>query len=124
MAQAKFRHYPVYVAKKKIATMSAVTHDIESGDELQFGSEGVLGHSDGIATCTLEADCVVPVSGSPIDFLGTILNKRDVDVMIFADGKFQTFTGRIVSANYSSNSRNGEARGKFRFTGAAPVAAG
>jgi len=120
MARSNFRHYPVYFNRRKIATMQAVTHDIESGDELQMGAEGVLGHSDGIATMKLEADCVVPVSGQPIDILSTIINKQDVDIMIFADGRFHMSTGRIVSANYSSNSRNGEARGRFTFTGAAP----
>jgi len=124
MAQSKFRAFPVYLAKKKLATMSGVTFDIESGDELQFGAEGVLGHSDGISTCTLEADCVIPVAGSPVDFLGTILNKRDVSITIFADGKFQEFVGRLKSVNYTSNSRNGESRGKFRFDGAAPVISG
>lgn len=120
MAQAKFRHYPVYFNRKKIATMQAVTHDIESGDELMYGAEGVLGHADGIATMKLEADCIIPVSGSPVGFLDAIINKEDVDIMIFADGRFHMASGRIVSANYSSNSRNGEARGRFSFTGAAP----
>jgi hypothetical protein len=120
MATPKFRHFPVYMSNKKIATMSQVNHDIESGDELQFGAEGVLGHSDGIITVKLEADCVIPVAGSPVGFLDTIINKRDVSVRIFCDGKYQMFKGRIISANYTSNSRNGEARGKFVFTGGAP----
>lgn len=124
MALSRFRHYPVYVQKKKVATMSGVTYDIESGDEMQMGAEGVMGHADGISTCTLEADCIVPVAGSPIDFLSLILGKQNVQMEIFADGKFLSFTARLVSANYSSNSKNGEARGKFRFTGPAPVANG
>lgn len=124
MAQAKFRHYPVYFKKKKIAELQSVTHDIESGDELMMGAEGVLGHSDGIATMKLESDCIVPVPGLSVGFLDAIINKQDVDVMIFADGRFQMATGRIVSANYSSNSRNGEARGRFTFTAAAPQLAG
>lgn len=121
MAQSKFRHYPVYFNRKKIATLQSVTHDIESGDELMMGAEGVLGHSDGIATMKLESDCIVPVAGSPVGFLDAIINKQDVSIMIFADGRFHMAEGRIVSANYSSNSRNGEARGRFTFTGAAPT---
>lgn len=120
MAQSKFRSFPVYLKGKKIATLAESTYDIESGDEPQFGAEGILGHSDGITTTKIECNVVVPVAGSPVGFLDAILGKQDVEVKIFADGKIQTITGRLTAANYTSNARNGEARGRFTFSGGAP----
>lgn len=120
MADSRFRHYPVYVRNRKVAEMNAVAYDIESGDELQFGAEGVLGVSEGIPTVKLEGDCVIPVAGMKIDIISMLLSKQNVSVGIRVNGAMHKFTGHCTSANFSSSSRNGEARGKFVWIGGAP----
>ena len=117
MGQSRFRHYPCYIGSRKVAEFNAVAYDMESGDELQFGSEGILGVSDGIVTLKLEGDAVIPVPGTNIDFTSIFLGKRYVSVMIRVNGRRHTWTGRLTAMNFNSSSRNGEAKGKFTFLG-------
>jgi hypothetical protein len=117
MGQARFRHYPIYIRNRKVAEFNAGAYDMESGDELQYGSEGILGVSDGIINLKLEGDAVIPVSGTSIDFTTIFLGKQYVSVMIRVNGKRHVWVGRLTSMNYNSASKNGEAKGKFTFIG-------
>lgn len=120
MAQSRFRHYPLYVGNRKMAEMNGVAYDLESGDELQFGAEGVLGVSDGIPTVKIEGDFVQPVQGTQIDIVTMLLGKQYVSTKIVIGGKAHEIVGRFMAMNFQSDSRTGASRGKFTFTGGGP----
>lgn len=120
MGNSRFRSFPLYVKNRKVAEVNGIAYDLESGDELQFGAEGVLGVSEGIPTVKIEADAVIPVQGMSVDLVTIMLSKQNVGIGIRVDGKLHKVDAHLTACNFSSQSRNGEAKGKFTFIGGAP----
>jgi len=121
MANPRIRPFPLYLKGKKFAEAHGNAFNGESGDELQFGAEGIIGLSEGIPTAKIDADYVVPVAGTQIDVLTLWLNKTDIGVGIFMGGKYVQFTGRITNVANQSESQKGTATGKCTITCASNI---
>lgn len=124
MARAIIRALPLYLDGKKIAEVSDGSYDIESGDEMQIGSEGVLGISDGTITANASFNCIIPVKGMQIAIDQIILNKKYVQLGVPVNGKFHQCDGRLSGVNYSWDHKNGRCNGAFKFMGAGPELTG
>jgi hypothetical protein len=122
LAQSRFRHFPIFVASKKVALCNDVTLDTQSGDVVQYDATGIAGLSDGIEEYKLSFGTVTPVSGDPsFDIWDLITNKKEFTAKIFIGGKFISFPARVVSAQHTSQSKTGEAHGKFEVVQAGPA---
>jgi hypothetical protein len=113
MAQSRFRNFPLFLASKKFAEAHGNAYNADSGDELQFGSDGILGLSDGIITVRIEADYVVPVAGTKIDLWNLFLNKTEFYVRMLMGGKSHQVPCRITNMAQQSESKGGTATGKI-----------
>lgn len=124
MSRAIIRACPIYLDGKKIAEVTDGSYDVESGDEIQIASEGVLGLSDGTNTTSANFNCIVPVRGMGVAVDSMLANKKYVDFGIPINGKFHQVTGRITSSNYTWDHKNGRCMGAFKFLGSSPVLTG
>ena len=121
MANARIRHYSIFINTKKAATFQTSSLGIQSGDEPQFGDDGFLGYSDGAIQSTLQSDAVVPVGGTNTGLLDALLAKQDVLIGAgIVDGKILQMTHRVLEATYDTDTKTGTLMGKFRFGGGAP----
>lgn len=114
------RFAPISINHLKIGEAENVTYDIETGDEIQIGADGVLGLSDGTATCTATFNAIIPVKGMGFQIDNVILNKLYVDIKIPLNGQQHVATGRITGVNYSTDAKTGRCTGQFKFTGGSP----
>jgi len=112
----------VYVESRKIAEIESGTYEHMSGDEAQTGSDGYLGHSDGTEMVKLQFSTVTPAKGHAKDLRIIIMQKKDVQVGIQVDGKFEQFEGRLTSRTYNFDSKTGSCKGQFTFEGGKPEA--
>lgn len=109
------RPFPIYINSRKVAEAFQNNIDAESGDEQQFGAEGVLGLSEGITTFEIDFDVVQLTRGTNIDLFGILMNKQEVGVGVSVGPKRIRVPMRCTSANLTSQSRNGTATGKWKF---------
>jgi len=119
MAQSVFRPNPLYLNAQKVAEVSNSNEDRTTNSANQYGIEGVVGQSIGADEIKLDFDTVTPIQGMDIDvddLIGT-----QVSVGLFRNGRMMLSTGVLMSSNYTSESKSGEAKGKFSFIGGAPV---
>ena len=114
------RSAPVYVKSRKIAEVTSGTYDHASGDEMQLGSEGYIGHSDGIDTCRMQISTIVPTAGHALDLRRIILNKEYVVIGLPIDGGFESWEGRLVSRSYKWDNKTGVCTGDFSIEGGKP----
>lgn len=124
MARNIIRAAPLYLDGKKVAEVSDGSYDIESGDEIQIGSEGVIGISDGTPVVNAQFNCIIPVKGMSVAVDSMILNKKYVQLGLPVNGKFHQCDGRVHSANYSWDHKNGRFNGAFKFMGEGPEVTG
>ncbi len=124
MAHAIIRAFPLYYKGKKVAEIASGTYDVEPGDEPQYGSEGLLGYSDGTTISTIDTDCIIPVKGMGVTIVSDMLAKKYVSVGIFVDGKSHQMDMRITHASFTWDSKSGKAMGKFKFGGGSPDVVG
>ncbi len=120
MAQSRFRAARILLNGKKIAEVSNSTYTHRGNDANQFGLEGVLGQSEGIDETELDIDTVTPVKGHADNVKRMLVDKLDVQIQIAVDGGLETIDGRIIERGYTSDSKTGECKGKFKFVGGAP----
>jgi hypothetical protein len=117
----RIRHFSVYIANKKVATMTQSTYDVNSNDESQVADGGYFGHSDGAETTTLSVDTIEPVRKSDSATIRKALRAKSY-VKVTASlisGSIETVEMRCVKASYSSDATNGKLTGKFDFEGGA-----
>jgi len=112
MASARFRAFPLFLGTKKFAEAHGNAFNADSGDEIQFGSDGILGLSDGIIQIRIEADYVVPVRGTSVDIFDLFFNKKEFSTRIMMGGKAVTIPARITNMSQQSESKGGTATGK------------
>lgn len=122
-SKTTFRASPLYIDGRKIAEISDVTFTHESGDEPQFGIEGLLGYSEGADTTKISFKTVTPYAGHEKTLADYIRQKKYGTYGVFVDGKLEQIDGRMISRAYTSNSKTGTVTGDFEVTGGRPTAA-
>ena len=119
MAQSVFRANPLLLNAQKVAEVSNSSEDRTVNGANQYGIEGVQGQSIGADEIKVSFDTVTPIQGMQIqidDLIGV-----QVTIGLFRNGRMALTTGIINSSNYTSDSKTGEAKGKFEFIGGAPI---
>lgn len=119
MAQSVFRSSPLYLNAKKVAEVSNSTEDRTVNSANQYGIEGVIGQSIGADEIKYDFDTVTPIQGMEIqidDLIGV-----QVSIGLLRNGRMALSAGIISTSNYTSDSKTGEAKGKFSFIGGAPI---
>ena len=95
--------------------------NIETNDEMQTGTEGVLGFSDGINTISGSFTEVIPVQGQDSASVLLALQKRYVTIGFLAGGVMYQSPCRITSANFSWQNKGGTISCNISFSGAEPT---
>lgn len=113
MASSRFRPIPWYINGRKIAEANGTAYNLNSGDEVQIGHDGVLGLSDGIPMIKLDVDYVQPVAGTQIDFMSMFVNKQEIQVQGAIGGKVHAIPMRITDVAITSTSKTGAVTGKL-----------
>ena len=113
MASKRFRNYAWFAGAKKFAEAHGTAINADSGDEVQFGNDGIEGLSDGVIQVQFDIDFVVPVSGTSIDLWDLFLNKKEFMSRMLAGGKVIMVPSRITNLSLTSESKNGTATGKI-----------
>lgn len=113
MASARFRPIPWYINNRKVAEANGSAYNLDSGDEVQIGHEGVLGLSDGVPMIKLDLDFVQPVAGTKIDFIAMFKNKQEVAIQGAIGGKIHAIPMRITNLSITSTSKTGAVTGKI-----------
>lgn len=110
----------MYYVGKKVAEIRSGSYEIDSGDEPQIGTDGLLGYSDGTVITKIDTNLIVPVAGVSVTIVSDMLFKKYVSMGMFADGKSHQMTMRILKAKYDWDSQSGHALGAFSFGGGKP----
>ena len=124
MSLSIIRPFPLYYVGKKVAEIRSGSYEVDSGDEPQIGTDGLLGYSDGTVITKIDANLIVPVPGVGVTIIGDMLAKKYVSIGIYADGKSHQMVMRILKAKYDWDSQSGHALGAFSFGGGKPDLAG
>jgi hypothetical protein len=113
-----FRASPSFINAQKVAEISSTTEDRTINSANQYGIDGVIGQSIGADELKFDFDTVTPVQGMQIqidDLVGI-----PITVSSIRNGRMVLCDGIISTTNYTSDSKTGEAKGKFGFMGGAP----
>lgn len=120
MSLSIIRPFVIYYVGKKVAEIRSGSYEIDSGDEPQIGTDGLLGYSDGTVITKIDTNLIVPVAGVSVTIVSDMLLKKYVSMGMFADGKSHQMTMRILKAKYDWDSQSGHALGAFSFGGGKP----
>lgn len=120
MSLSIIRPFVMYYVGKKVAEIRSGSYEIDSGDEPQIGTDGLLGYSDGTVITKIDTNLIVPVAGVSVTIVSDMLFKKYVSMGMFADGKSHQMTMRILKAKYDWDSQSGHALGAFSFGGGKP----
>lgn len=121
MAFVRVRHASIFVGGKKLGTMFNNKYSINSGDEPQFGDNGLLGYSDGAIQTTLTCTDIIPVAGQDVPLTQALVAKSDLDMQVgLVDGHIHQITMRPLKAEFDSDAKAGTQHGNFEFGGGTP----
>jgi hypothetical protein len=119
MAQSIIRPLPLYLNGQKVAEVSSSTETRDVNAANQYGIDGVIGQSIGAdEISSLEFDTIIPVLGMDID-LDSLIG-QPISIGSFRNGTMMLAQGVIKGSTYTSDSKSGEAKGKYTFIGGAP----
>jgi hypothetical protein len=119
MAQPIIRALPLFLQGQKVAEVASSTENRDINAALQYGIDGVVAVSIGADEISgLDFDTVIPVLGMNISIDSLI--GVPIQIGSFRDGRMMLSNGVIKSSSYTSDSKTGEAKGKFTFIGGAP----
>lgn len=119
-----FRSAPIYFKGKKIAEIESGDYTIDSGDEPQHGTDGLMGFSKGQITTKVTANVVVPVAGLTTTLEAALLNKDTVTIGVAVGGKLHQIDMNPMTCSYKSDSKAGTLKGTFEFHGGKPDVSG
>ena len=106
---------------KRIAFVTGSSVDIASNDERQIALEGVIGHSDGVATCDFEVKTIVTLTGSDDAAITDILiNKEYCEIEAMLGSQSLVVTTRCVSFSGNSEAQSGKFEGTYKFESSGP----
>jgi hypothetical protein len=121
LAFVRVRHGSLYLQGRKYAECYSSEEDIASGDEPQYGDEGMIGMSDGAMTSNYSFEAISPVLGASVAVENFLLNKQDVDLVYGPiNGKLHQVTVRFTTCNFKSDAKAGTLVGSFKAIGAQP----
>lgn len=120
---SRFRCPILLVSNKKVAELMDVKIKLASGDEIQIGSEGILGHSDGTEVSSISFSAAVPVAGMSVDLLTILRSKQDVTCGVPVGGQFLVGDYRMTTAEISGQTKNGTCTGSFELEISGPLSA-
>jgi len=114
------RNAPIYQNGKKIAEVETGDLEVRDGGEPQIGAEGYLDDSDGPITSTLTCNTILPVAGMTV----RIAVGGRYTMGMFIDGVMKQARMKCRMAKYTTDSKNGTAKGQFEFGGGQPSESG
>lgn len=121
MAMVRVRHPSIFVEGKKVGQCYKTKSDINSGDELQYGDDGVIGVSDGAGNWTLEFDMIIPVAGADVNPEVMLANKQFVDIQYgIENNKILASTMRFQKAVTDGDAKAGTLTGSYTLIGPMP----
>lgn len=122
MALNRVRHYSIFFNSKKIAEAMKSTVDLNSGDELAYGDDGVIAVSDGATNTKLDFDMIIPTTKATVSVEDVLLAKQNVDIQLgLVNGKIWECQMRCTSAKYTTDMVKGTLDGSFTFIGGEPT---
>lgn len=110
---ATVRSAPIYQNGKKIAEIESGEFEEVDGGEALITSEGYSDDSDGPITSSLTCSTILPVAGMTV----RIRVGQRYMMGIFIDGEMKQCRMKCRKAKFSTDSKNGTARGNFEFGG-------
>lgn len=122
MALNRVRHYSIFFNSKKIAEAFKSGVDLNSGDELAYGDDGVIAISDGAVNTKLSFDMIIPTTKATVSIVDVLLAKQNVDMQLgLVDGKIWECQMRPTVAKFDTDMVKGTLNGSFTFIGGEPT---
>jgi len=116
MANNRIQPQFIRLNDKAIANVTGTSPELNSNDERQIVLEGVLGHSDGVATLDFEVKTIIALTGGDeAAIVEIILGKRECEIQATLATRVFVVTCRCVSFSGSSEAQNGKFEGTFKF---------
>lgn len=113
------RSVPVYRNGTKIAEIESADFEMMDGGEPQVTTDGYVDDSDGPITTTLTCNTVLPVEGMTVEIT---VGQRYVMAVPF-NGKTYSARMKCRKAKFTTDAKNGTAKGQFEFGGGNPTVA-
>lgn len=114
---ATVRAAPIYQNGKKVAEIESGDFEESDGGEPQITIEGYVDDSDGPITSTLTCNTILPVAGMTVN----IEVGQRYTMGMFINGKMKQCRMKCRKAKYSTDAKNGTAKGQFEFGGGKPT---
>lgn len=116
MANNRIQPQYIRLNGKAIANVTGSSTDLASNDQRQIALEGVIGHSDGVATLDFEIKTIVAISGDDtIQITNILLNKEPCEIQGTLGDSVLVVTCRCVSFSGNSESESGKYEGSYKF---------
>jgi hypothetical protein len=116
MANNRIQPQFIRLNDKAIANVTGTGPELNSNDERQITLEGVLGHSDGVATIDFEVKTIIALTGGDdVNIINIILNKLECEIQATIGASVFVVTCRCVSFSGSSEAANGKFEGTYKF---------
>jgi hypothetical protein len=116
MANNRIQPQYIRLNDKAIANVTGTGTELNSNDERQVTLQGVLGHSDGVATLDFEVKTIVALtSGDEGAITRIILNKQECEIQATLGTETFVVTCRCISFSGNSEAQNGKFEGTFKF---------
>jgi hypothetical protein len=116
MANNRIQPQYIRLNDKAIANVTGTGPELNSNDERQIVLEGVLGHSDGVATIDFEVKTIIALTGGDdVNIINIILNKLECEIQATIGASVFVVTCRCVSFSGSSEAANGKFEGTYKF---------
>lgn len=116
MANNRIQPQFIRLNGKAIANVTGTGPELNSNDERQIVLEGVLGHSDGVATIDFEVKTIIALTGGDdIAIINILLNKQECEIQATIGTSVFVVTCRCVSFSGNSEAQNGKFEGTYKF---------
>lgn len=116
MANNRIQPQFIRLNGKTIANVTGTGPELNSNDERQIVLEGVLGHSDGVATIDFEVKTIIALTGGDdTSIINIILNKQECEIQATIASSVFVVTCRCISFSGNSEAENGKFEGTYKF---------
>jgi hypothetical protein len=116
MANNRIQPQYIRLNGKAIANVTGSSTDLNANDARAIALEGVIGHSDGVATLDFEIKTIVAITGDDtISITNILLNKEPCEIQGTLGDSVLVVTCRCVTFSGSSEAESGKYEGTFKF---------
>ena len=116
MANNRIQPQFIRLNGKAIANVTGSSTDLNSNDMRAIALEGVIGHSDGVATLDFEIKTIVAITGDDtITITNIILNKEPCEIQGTLGDSVLVVTCRCISFSGNSEAESGKFEGTYKF---------